>query len=48
MAPKSLKRIELSDTPSTGVGQSHSHGTMQNPSTNDQMQWKLGKLSRDE
>ena len=36
----SSKRIKLSSAPSTRVGQSHSHGTMQNSSTNDWMQWK--------
>jgi len=40
MVPISSKRIKLSGAPSTGVNQSHSHGTMQNSSTNDQMQWK--------
>jgi len=29
-----LYRIELSGSPSTGVGKSHSQGTMQNSSTN--------------
>jgi len=41
IAPIFLKIIELRGSPSTGVGQSHSQGTMQNSSTNDQMQWKL-------
>jgi len=32
-----LKRIEFSSTPSTGVGQTRSPGTMQSSLTNDQM-----------
>jgi len=34
MVPVSFKRIDLSDAPSRGVGQSHIQGTMQNTSTN--------------
>jgi len=43
IAPISSKRIEISGAPSTGVGQTHSPGKMQISSTNDQMEWKLGK-----
>jgi len=43
IAPISSKRIELSDAPSTGVGQTHSQGTMQSSSTNDWMEWKFMK-----
>ena len=41
IASLSLNRIELSGTPSTGVGQTHSPGTMQSLLTNDQMEWKF-------
>jgi len=34
IAPISLKRIELSGVPSTGLGKTHSQGTMQSSSTN--------------
>jgi len=46
IAPISSKRFELSGAPSTGVGQTHSPGTMQNSSTNDQMEKKLRKDKR--
>jgi len=39
----SLERIELSGAPSTRVGQTHSPGTIQSSSTNDQMERKLNK-----
>jgi len=39
----SPKWIELSGTPSTGVGQTHSTGTMQRSSTNYHTEWKLRK-----
>ena len=39
--PISLKSIEVSGAPSTGVGQTHSPSIMQGSSTNDQMEWKL-------
>jgi len=41
LEPISLKRIELSGTPSTGVWQSRGQGGMQNPSTNDRMTMTL-------
>jgi len=41
IAPISSKRIELSGTPGTRVGQTHSPGTLQGSSTIDQMEWKL-------
>ena len=41
VAPISLKIIELSGAPSTGVGQTSRLGTMQSSSTSDQMEWKL-------
>ena len=40
------KTIELSGAPSTGVWQTHSPGTMQSSSTNDQMEWKFKKDKR--
>ena len=43
IGPISSKRMELSGAPSGGVGQTHSPGTMQSSSTNDQMEWKLRK-----
>jgi len=43
IVPISSKRIELSGSPSIGAGQTHSPGTMQSSSTNDQMEWKLRK-----
>jgi len=43
IAPISLKRTELSGAPIKGVGLTHSPGTMQTSSTNDQKEWKLGK-----
>jgi len=46
MAPISSKRIELSGAPSTGVGQTHSLGTMRSSSTNYQMEWKRRKDKR--
>ena len=42
-APISSKRIKLSGTPSRGVGQTYSPGTMQSSSTNDQMAKKFRK-----
>ena len=33
----------LSGAPSTGAGETHSTGTMQGLSTNDQMEWKFRK-----
>ena len=45
IAPISLKRIELSGTPSTGVGQTHSLGTMQSSSTMIRWQGNLGRIS---
>ena len=33
--------MKLSGAASTGVGQTHSQGTMQNSSKNDRIQWKL-------
>ena len=44
--PISSKRIELSGAPSGGVGQTHSPGTIQSSSANDQMAWKLKKDKR--
>ena len=41
--PASSKRIELSGTPNTEVGQTHSSGIMQSSSINDHMEWKLRK-----
>ena len=41
--PTSSKRIELNRAPSTGVGQTHSPGTMRSLSINGQMGWKLRK-----
>jgi len=41
IAPISSKRMKLSGAPSTGFGQTHSPGTMQSSSTNDQMARKL-------
>ena len=38
IAPISSKKFELSGQPSTGVGQTHSPGTMQSSSTNDQLE----------
>ena len=46
IAPISSKTIELSDAPSTGVGHTHSPGTMQSSSTNGQMARKLRKDKR--
>jgi len=43
VAPISLKIIELSGAPSTGVRQTLNLGTMQSSSTNDQTEWKLRK-----
>jgi len=45
-APISSKIIELSGAPVTGIGQTHSSGTMQSSSTNDQMERKLRKDKR--
>jgi len=42
------KNRALSGAPSTGVGQYHSRGTMQNSSTNDRMQVILGMISESE
>jgi len=47
MAPLASKRIELIDTPSTEVGQTHSKDTMQNSSTDDRIQRKFMKRRRD-
>ena len=40
--------MELSGTPSTGVGQTHSPGTMQSSSTMIRWQGNLGKISQSE
>ena len=48
IAPISLKRIELSGAPSTGVGQTHSPGTMQSSSTMIRWQGNLGRISESE
>ena len=40
--------MELSGTPSTGVGQTHSPGTMQNSSTMIRWQRNLGRISESE
>jgi len=41
IVPISSKRIELSGAPSTGIGQTHTPGTMQSSST--MIRWKLRK-----
>ena len=43
IAPISSKRIELSGTSSTEIGQIRSLGTMQGSATSDQVEWKLRK-----
>ena len=48
IAPISLKRIELSGAPSTGVWQTHSLDTMQSSSTMIRWQGNLGMISKSE
>jgi len=48
IVPISSKRIELSGVPSTGVGQTHSSGTMQSSSTTDEMEGNLWRISESE
>jgi len=48
IAPISSKRIELSGTPNTGVGQTHSPGIMQSSSTMIRWQGNLGRISKSE
>jgi len=48
IAPISLKRIDLSGAPSTGVGQTHSLGTTQSSSTMIRWQGNLGRISESE
>jgi len=48
ITPISSKRIELSGTFSTGVGQTHSPGTMQSSSTMIRWKGNLGRISESE
>ena len=48
IAPKSSKGIELTGAPSTGVGQTHSPGTMQSSPTMIRWQGNLGRISESE
>jgi len=48
IAPIFSKRIELSDAPSTGVGQTHSRSTMQSSSTVIRWSGNLGRISQSE
>jgi len=48
IAPISSKIIELSGAPSTGVGKTHSPGTMQSSSTMIRWQGNLGRISESE
>ena len=48
IAPISSKGIQLCGAPSTGVGQTHSPGTMQSLSTMVRWQGNLGRISKSE
>jgi len=48
IVPISSKRIELSGVPSTGVGKTHSPGTIQSLSTMIRRQGNLGRIRESE